>query len=122
MRAMFLLAAPIALMLGAASETWVLDQAFGNTVVSTYPDGRTAELWLQRDGAYQAMGRSGARSSGKWSLKGDKVCLKQAKPFWAPITYCTPVPQGTTWNAKAVTGEAVRVRLVQGVVTAPGPA
>ena len=25
-----------------------LDKAFGSTIVSTYPDGRQAELWLER--------------------------------------------------------------------------
>jgi hypothetical protein len=117
---MILLAAPATLVLGAATDTSILDQAFGNTVVETYPDGRTAELWLQRDGAYAAMGRSGDRSSGRWSLKGDKVCLKQQHP-WSPFSYCTPIPPSTAWIAKAVTGEPVRVRLVQGVSTPPGP-
>ena len=122
-RPLIFLAAPAALALCAAApiDTSALEPAFGNTVVSTYPDGRTAELWLQRDGAYTAMGRRGDRSSGHWSLKGDKVCLKQSKPFWSPFTYCTGLPSGSTWSAKAVTGEPVKVRVVQGVATSPGP-
>ena len=34
-----------------------VEAAFGNTVVTTYPDGRTQLLWLSRDGAYTAKGR-----------------------------------------------------------------
>jgi hypothetical protein len=106
--------------LGAYAATSPLAKAFGNTIVSTYPDGRTAELWLQPSGGYTAEGRRHDMSSGHWSLKGDKVCLKQAKPIWTPFTYCTAIPNGgvgTSWSAKAVTGEAIRVKLVAGHVS-----
>jgi hypothetical protein len=51
-------------------------------------------------------------------VKGAKLCLKQAKPFAAPISYCTPVPSsmGKPWTAKAVTGEQITVKLVEGHV------
>ena len=91
-----------------------LDRAFGNTVVSTYPDGRTGLLWLKRDGTYTAKGRRRTSSSGTWSLKGGKMCLKQIKPMRAPFNYCTPLPSDTAWTAKAVTGEPIKVRIVPG--------
>jgi hypothetical protein len=105
--------------LASASDTSPspLAKAFGNTIVSTYPDGRKAELWLRPDGGYSAQGRRGDPSSGTWSVSGAKVCLKQQKPFWAPFSFCTAIPPGgvgSSWTAKAVTGETVRVRLVQG--------
>jgi hypothetical protein len=92
--------------------------AFGNTVVSTYPDGRTALLWLKADGSYTAIGRRKKPSSGRWSLKGAKICLKQVKPVPGPFSYCTDAPNGaigTRWKAKAVTGEPITVTLVRGV-------
>lgn len=92
-----------------------LGKAFGNTVVSTYPDGRTALLWLKRDGTYDAKGRRRTPSSGTWALKGGKICLKQLKPMRAPFSYCTPLPSGETWKAKAVTGEPITVKVVAGV-------
>jgi len=101
----------------AAAAPSPLAKAFGNTIVSTYPDGRTARLWLQPGGTYTAQGRRHDPSSGHWSLKGGKVCLKQSKPMWTPFTYCTAVPSGgvgSSWSAKAVTGEAIRVKLVAG--------
>lgn len=91
--------------------------AYGNTVVSTYPDGRKAKLWMKADGSYTATGRRGKPSSGKWSIKGDKVCLKQQKPTAAPFTYCTAAPSGgvgASWKAKAVTGEPITVTVVRG--------
>jgi len=95
----------------------VVAAAFGNTVVSTYPDGRKARLWLKEDGSYTATGRRGKPSSGVWSIKGDKICLKQKKPSGAPFSYCTATPNGgvgASWKAKAVTGEPITVTLIKG--------
>jgi hypothetical protein len=101
----------------AHAATASVQDAFGNTIVSTYPDGRKGELWLQPGGAYAAKGRRGDPSSGHWSVKGSKLCLRQAKPIGVPISFCTPIPSSGlsgTWSAKAVTGEAIKVKLVKG--------
>jgi hypothetical protein len=97
-----------------------LDQAFDSTIVSTYPDGREAELWLKRDGSYTAEGRRHDRSNGTWQVKDDKgsqkLCLKQRRPF--PWTFCTGVPEGGAdkpWDGKAPTGEQTRIRVVKGI-------
>ena len=103
--------------LAQAPVATVPEAVFSNTVVSTYPDGRTAKLWLERDGVYRGMGRRGKPSSGRWTLKGEQICLKQMRPFPAPFSYCTPLRQGevgTEWAGKAVTGEAVTIKLVAG--------
>jgi hypothetical protein len=95
----------------------VVSAAFGNTIVSTYPDGRTAELWLQPDGSYTAEGRRHDRSRGRWSVKEDKLCLKQSHPFAFGYVFCTPIRDvtvGSTWTAKAVTGEPIQVTLRRG--------
>jgi hypothetical protein len=96
-----------------------VDAAFGNTIVSTYPDGRTGHLWLKADGTYTSEGRRKTPSSGTWKVKGQEVCLRQRKPTAVPITYCTAAPDGgvgTTWTAKAISGEKISVTLVKGVV------
>ena len=49
-------------------------------------------------------------------MKGERICLKQLKPSRAPINYCTAMPTGETWSARAVTGEKIQVKLVKGVV------
>ena len=117
----------IALAVAAATAAFApaqaagLDEAFSNTIISTYPDGRQAELWLNRDGSYNAEGRRHDRSSGHWAVKGDKVCLRQSKPWAPPFAFCTPMIRGgvgSTWSAKAVTGEPIHVRLVAGRSTA----
>ena len=107
----------------AATRDARLEKAFGSTIVSTYPDGRQAELWLKRDGTYESEGRRHDRSSGVWQIKGDekqgrKLCMKQRRPIPAPFSFCTPVPEGgldRPWSAKAYTGEQISVRLVRGM-------
>jgi hypothetical protein len=95
--------------------TEAVKRAFGNTIVSTYPDGRKGYLWLKSDGTFTTMGRHKTHSTGKWRVKGEKVCLKRIHPP-APFSYCTPAPQGDHWPAKAVTGEHLDVSLVKGIV------
>ncbi len=112
--ALFALGLALAAPTLAAPAPASLAKAFGNTVVSTYPDGRTALLWLKPDGTYAAKGRHRTPSSGTWSLKGQEMCLKQRKPFGAPFSYCTALPASTNWTAKAVTGEPIKVRIVPG--------
>lgn len=100
-----------------APENETLQPAFENTILSTYPDGRTARLWLNSDGSYRAQGRRKDPSDGHWRLKGSKICLKQSHPFPSPFSFCTSLPAGgvgAAWSAKAVTGEAIRVTLVSG--------
>ena len=100
-----------------AADVSALEPAFTNTIVSTYPDGRTARLWLNRDGTYRAQGRRRTDSSGTWTLKGEKLCLKQRKPFPGPFSYCTGIKRGgvgTRWTGKAVTGEKITIQVAAG--------
>lgn len=90
----------VALQAGAADP---LQAAYANTLVSTYPDGRTARLWLNADRTYTGQGRRGGRSSGR--------------PLPSPMRYCTPIMSGgvgARWRAKAVTGEPITVEVVAG--------
>jgi hypothetical protein len=102
---------------GARADPALVEKAFGNTIVSTYPDGRTAELWLKPDGTYTAEGRRHDPSRGHWRVKGNRLCLSQVRPMPSPFTYCTAIPasgMGGAWPAKAVSGERITVRLVHG--------
>lgn len=96
-----------------------VSEAFGNTIRSTYPDGRTAELWLSPGGAYTAEGRRHDPSSGHWKVKGSKLCLKQSHPIAAPFSYCVDLPSAgmaAGWSGKAYTGEAIQIQLIKGQV------
>lgn len=93
--------------------------AFGNTVKALYPDGKHQRIWLKADGSWEAIGRRGTSSSGKWTVKGEKVCLKQSKPIPLPVKYCTEFPSdgrvGAVWTGKAMTGEPIKLTVVRGI-------
>lgn len=94
-----------------------LAPAIGNTLLSTYPDGRTARLWLQAGGRYEGQGRRGGMNAGVWRVRDGQVCFSQRRPLPIPGSFCTPIVRGgvgTRWTAKAVTGETIRVELVAG--------
>lgn len=116
----FITLGPMLLTLCAAGAPASIERAFGNTIVSTYPDNREGKLWLAPSGSYTAMGPAGDRSSGRWKVRGEKLCLKQVKPPTLPFfRYCTPIPSEDQWTTRAVTGEMLQVRLVKGRSGAP---
>src|SRR5689334_248528 len=97
--------------------TPIVRAAFGNTIISTYPDGRRAELWLNADGTYSARGRRHEPSYGQWKVKGSRLCLRQVRPLSFPFSYCTTVPSDPSvkqWSGKAVTGERIQITLAPG--------
>jgi hypothetical protein len=95
-----------------------LHPAFSNTIEMTYPDGRTARLWLEADGRYSGEDKYRRPSSGRWSVKSGKLCMRQKRPLPVPFSYCTPLVApdevGVSWLGRAVTGETLRIRLVAG--------
>jgi len=98
-----------AMLLTAGAAPPELEKAFHGTIVSTYPDGRKAELWMNADGTFTSMGRRHDRHRGKWSVRGDKVCFRRGL-----FGYCTAMPSETEFTTKAVTGETIKVRLTPG--------
>ena len=115
---------PGALLLIAALETPAaavdaspLEASFGNTILSTYPNGMTAALYLNRDGGYTGLGRRSEFIDGRWSLSPGKVCFRQSRPFPVPFAICRPLVTaaiGDLWTAKATTGETLSVTLLAG--------
>lgn len=94
-----------------------LEPAFGATIVSTYPDGRTGRLYLERNGAWRGTGRSGRPSSGVWRVDRNRICLRQRRPVAVPFSHCTAIVEGgvgTRWSGKAPTGENIQIQLVAG--------
>jgi hypothetical protein len=105
-----------------ADDAIGMEAAFGNTIVSTYPDGRIAKLWLDRNGDFHGLGRTGNHYSGRWNRKGDKLCLRQERPIPIPFHFCTPIVQGgvgATWQATSVGGDPLTVKIVPGRETDP---
>lgn len=96
-----------------------VEAAFGNTVVSTYPDGTSQKIWLHPNGSWTGIARNNGPLAGSWSMRGEKVCLKQAKPPTLPVAYCTALPSnsqpGVQWASRDVAGRAITLSLKKGV-------
>ncbi|HKR88099.1 MAG TPA: hypothetical protein VJS38_07970 [Phenylobacterium sp.] len=102
-----------------AAEPGAVSAAFGNTVISSYPDGTSQKIWLHADGTWNGVSRRNAPLAGKWTLRGDKVCMRQTAPPTLPISYCTPIPAssqpGAQWAGRDVAGRAITLSLMKGV-------
>lgn len=121
-------AVSLAALNAQAADLGRLTSAFGNTVLSIYPDGRSQKIWLHPDGTWDGQGRNGIALAGRWKLKGDRVCLRQSKPPTLPFAYCTPFPDdphiGVTWASKDFVGNPIKLTVVKGMpeATTPPPA
>jgi hypothetical protein len=91
--------------------------AFGNTVVSVDPDGRSRKIWLQPDGSWTGKSRRGLALAGKWTVKGDKVCMSQSKPrLFGSLCQVFPTDPKTGIDTTDPTGTKVHLKLVKGHV------
>jgi hypothetical protein len=106
-----------------AADLSAVALAFGNTVISTYPDGRTQKIWLHPDGSWDGLSRAGRPTAGRWTLKGHKVCMRQSRPPTLPISVCTPFPEhaevGVQWDSHDVMGRPIRLTLEKGAPDSP---
>jgi hypothetical protein len=93
--------------------------AFGNTVMSIYPDGRSQKIWMHPDGTWDGKSRRGNPLAGSWTVKGEKVCVRQSKPPTLPISFCIPFPAepevGVSWTSKDLTGTPIKLTIVKGM-------
>lgn len=92
--------------------------AFGNTVLTIDPDGRSRKIWLRPDGTWTGLSRRGLDLAGKWTVKGDKVCLSQSKPrLFGSLCDTFPTQLGGEIATQDPSGKTVRLKLVKGRVT-----
>ena len=111
-----LMAAPLGAQAAPAPSANVA-AAFGNTVLTIDPDGRSRKIWLRPDGTWTGRSRRGLDLAGKWTTKGDKVCLTQSKPrLFGSMCELFPSDPKVGIDAKDPTGKMVHLKLVKGHV------
>jgi hypothetical protein len=117
-RTFFILAAALAassLNARAAPPAANVAAAFGNTVVSIDPDGRSRKIWLQPDGSWTGLSRRGLALAGKWTVKGEKICMSQSKPrLFGDLCQVFPSDPKTGIDTKDPTGTPIHLKLVKG--------
>jgi hypothetical protein len=111
-----LVAAPLGAQ-AAAPPSANVSAAFGNTVLTIDPDGRSRKIWLQPDGTWTGLSRRGLDLAGKWKVDGDKVCLSQSKPaLFGSMCQKFPTDPDVGVEAKDPTGTVIHLKLVKGHV------
>ncbi|WP_428149366.1 hypothetical protein [Brevundimonas sp.] len=109
------LAAAVAAPMTASAE---IDETFGNTVLSRYPDGGWVKHWFDRDGTYSAEFSDGRRLAARWRVEGERVCLNGIRPAFMMISrFCSPMIQadvGETWVSRDPLGRRVTNVLQRG--------
>lgn len=106
-----------------AADATRVAPAFGNTVISLYPDGRSQKVWMHPDGSWDGLSRRGTNLMGTWAVKGEQVCVKQTSPRPPlPLSFCMPFPAnpeiGATWTSKDLTGTPIKLKIVKGMAEA----
>lgn len=102
---------------GNGGNVDAMQAAFGNTVVSHYPDGDWVKHWFDRDGRYRALFSDGRRLTARWAREGDRVCLNEIRPRMIISRFCTPYIEasvGESWPGRDPLGRRVRNELVAG--------
>ena len=120
MRARAWLIGSVFLALGAVGPAGAdpgLSSAFGNTIVSHYPDGGWVKHWFNPDNTYSAQFSDGRRISARWRIERRNVCLTHIRPSMLIPRFCSPLVEaqvGQSWNARDPMGRRVRNTLVAG--------
>lgn len=94
-----------------------MNAAFGNTVISRYPDGGWVKHWFNPDGSYSAQFSDGRRLAARWSVQGERVCLTNMRPNMLIPRFCTDMIEadvGDTWHSRDPLGRRVQNVLVEG--------
>ncbi|MDI1326921.1 MAG: hypothetical protein PSV23_09015 [Brevundimonas sp.] len=94
-----------------------MNSAFGNTVVSRYPDGGWVKHWFNPDGTYSAQFSDGRRLAARWSVNGERICLTHMRPYMLVPRFCTTMVEasvGETWQSRDPMGRRVQNVLVEG--------
>lgn len=113
-----LLAAGLLLAVSATPALADIRAAFGNTIVSRYPDGGTVRHYFDADGTYAARFSDGRSLTGRWVIEGAQVCLNQIRPRIMLISrFCTEMrvaEVGDSWQSRDPLGRRVSNQLVAG--------
>ena len=94
-----------------------INTAFGNTVVSRYPDGGWVKHWFNPDGSYAAQWSDGRRLTAEWRVEGERICLRNIRPNMLIPRYCTAMIEadvGDTWHSRDPLGRRVQNVLIAG--------
>lgn len=106
--ASFSIAALLCAIAPAAAGTWT--GVYGNTITSTYADGRVVKVYVEADHTYSILLPNGAKLKGTWADGDGQSCFTLTDPPPAPGAKpsCFPLKEyavGDTFSGEDVTGK-----------------
>jgi len=104
-------------ILAASPASADMSKAFGNTIVSHYPNGQWVKHFFEPDGRYTSQFSDGRRLDARWSVEGAKICLSGFRPRQILPRFCSRMVEadvGDTWQARDPLGRSIRNELVAG--------
>jgi hypothetical protein len=97
---------------GALPST--IENAFGNTLVATMPNGRVARYYFEPDGAYAVDTGAGTLTRGRYEVEGDQICRTPNGGERACAAFATDKRVGDRWRQSTADGLDYEVRLERG--------
>jgi hypothetical protein len=107
----------LGVVVAAAPVRADMSEAFGNTIVSHYPNGQWVKHFFEPDGRYASEFSDGRQLSARWSREGDKICLTGFRPRQILPRFCSRMVEadiGQSWQARDPLGRTIRNELIAG--------
>ncbi|OQW55793.1 MAG: hypothetical protein A4S17_05660 [Proteobacteria bacterium HN_bin10] len=91
-----------------------MENAYGNTIVITYPSGASARYHFNADQTFTLIAPDGAQVTGSYEIAGDQICLTPAGGERACTQYVAGKSVGDSWTQVATDGSQITVTLQAG--------
>lgn len=104
-----------ATMLAGPALADPMASTYGNTVVVTYGDGTTVNIYVNEDGTYTGSSPMG-ESAGTWTASGGQTCFTQSSPEPGEPSCSQTVSKnvGDSWQSTGQGGAPVTVTIQAG--------
>jgi hypothetical protein len=91
---------------------------YDNTVTVTNAKGEVTKIHYNKDGTLSVIQPDGTKGTGKWAMKGDKLCITPDQGPMAGKEQCSPFAagkkEGDSWEQTLADGTKVKVAIVAG--------
>ncbi len=101
----------------ASTASAGMSNAFGNTIVSHYPNGQWVKHFFEPDGRYASQFSDGRRLNARWTAENGRICLSDFAPRQILPRFCSRMVEadvGDSWQARDPLGRNIRNELVAG--------
>lgn len=110
----FIAALAFGLAFAGAAQAQSIDNAFGNTVVVTLPNGAAIRYHFNADHTFTMTTPDNQSVSGTWAINGNQLCLTSEAMGQSCSTLEGDRAVGDTWTSTGADGSQVSITLQRG--------